>query len=374
MDGAQGDLEQQLVRPQTVRAVNRTGDVARAARPGHTSAERPRPDGGIRAASSCSTGSADSPTAAANTSSTSSSGGARCRRPRGRTSSRSRHFGFAASELGPGFTWSREQPRQPADAVAERSGQRSARRSRCSFATTRPAAFWSATPLPAGDGLPYTVRHGAGIHRLRARARRHRVGADPFVPPDDAGQGVHADAAQYLGPRRDVCRSRSTSIGCSARTARAPQLHVVTDREPATGAVTAHERVPPGVRGPRGVPRSLSAASAHRHRRSHGVHRPQRLAAIAGGARRRRAVGPRRARRSIRAARCRSRSTLDASSEHALVGLLGEARDVAGVARAGRALSRGLVPPTRPCSRRAAFWNDLLGTVQVQDARSRRWT
>ena len=95
----------------------------------------------------------------------------------------------------------------------------------------------------------------------------------------------HARAAQHVRPRRAGCPSRSTSSGCSARTARAPQLHVVTAVEPATGAVVGAQRLPPGVRRARGVPRSLARAERTHHRRPHGVHRPQRLAALAGGAR-----------------------------------------------------------------------------------------
>ena len=363
MDGAQGNLEQQLVRPQTVRAVNRR----RRRRGEHAPRTRERPNGPRRQrhrhGSRRSTASADSPTDG--------------REYVVHVEQRRRAL--------PPAPWSNvvaqptfrirglgararlhlvgEQPRQPADAVAERSGQRSVRAKSSSSATRRPAGSGrrrrcrraAACPTRSVTAQGYTTYEHArdGIESVLTVSSRRR-----------AGQAVPARAAQYLRPRPHICRSRSTSIGCSARTARRTQLHIVTDREPATGAVTATNAFRDAF-ADRVAFVDLFPGERADHRRPHRVHRPQRLAAIAGGARL--ATGCRIAwgRRSIRAAPCRSRVALDASSEYALVGQLGEARDVAGVRtlverfRADGA-ANAAVQQTR------AFWSDLTGTVQVR--------
>ena len=67
-----------------------------------------------------------------------------------------------------------EQPRQPADAVAQRSGVAIRRARRCSSATRRAGAFWSATPLPAGGGS----RTWSGTARATASTSTRATGID----------------------------------------------------------------------------------------------------------------------------------------------------------------------------------------------------
>jgi cellobiose phosphorylase len=70
-------------------------------------------------------------------------------------------FGFAATESGPGFTWSENSHDNRLtpwrnDPVCDPSGEA------VFIRDEHTGRFWSATPLPAGDGRRYTVRHGQG--------------------------------------------------------------------------------------------------------------------------------------------------------------------------------------------------------------------
>ncbi len=233
----------------------------------------------------------------------------RDRRPRpGPTSSRIRRSASPPPISGTGFTWSENSHDNRLtpwrnDPVSDPPGEAVFIRDDDS------GRFWSATPLPAGGGQPYTVRHGQGYsvyeHARDGIESRLRV----FVAARRAGEGVPARAAEHERRAGGSCRSRSTSSGCSASTA--TRTGHARRHQPRAGDRRAArvERVPRRVRRSRRVPRSLSAASAGTtDRRSHRVHRPQRHAARAGGARTREGCRTAPARRSIRAARCRSSS------------------------------------------------------------------
>jgi cyclic beta-1,2-glucan synthetase len=146
-------------------------------------------------------------------------------------------FGFAATDLGPGFTWSgnshdnRLSPWRN-DPVCDLPGEVLFLRD------DEDGRVWSATPLPAGGGQPYTVRHGQGYstfeHTRNGIASRLRL----FVP-----QGEHVKIFE-LDVRNKSSRARRLSVTLyvewtlgehRSRT----RLHVVTSREPATGAVLA---------------------------------------------------------------------------------------------------------------------------------------
>ena len=283
MDGAQGNLEQQLVRPQTSCSPSRRRRRARHAPADTRAAERPGAAGGIDGLDAFNglggfcrrRPRVRHPRRAATTT--------RCLQPRGRTSSRSRRSDSSASELGLGFTWSGEQPRQPPDAVAERSGPRPAGRSALhSRRRDRPALVGDAAA--GGWRPPYTVRHGAGIHDLRARARRHRVGADAVRRARRAGQAVHADAPQHLRPRRQLSVTLYVEWVLGEDRSRT-QPHIVTDREPATGALVAATTRSATRSRDRVAFVDLHPGDRADHRRPHRVHRPERFAALAGGAR-----------------------------------------------------------------------------------------
>ena len=106
--------------------------------------------------------------------------------------------------------------------------------------------------------------------------------------------------------------------------------------------------------------------SATRHRRSHGVHRPQRHAA-APAALRRAALSDRigAGARSLRR-RPGGASTLEPGEDAKLIGLLGEAADAAAARALVAALPRAAAPSTRRCDEAVAFWDGLLGTLEVK--------
>ena len=248
-------------------------------------------------------------------------------------------FGFAATDLGPGFTWSenshdnrlspwRNDPVSdpPGEAIFLRDDEN--------------GRVWSATPLPSGGGRPYTVRHGQGYSIFEHSRDGIASAVRLFVPTDERVKIFEI----YL--RNDSARTRRLSVTLyvewtlgehRSRT----RLHIVTSREPATGAVLATNafRAPFGERvafmdlhdGSGAAARS--AAGADDDRRPHRVHRPERNTAVARSARTATAVRPRRAGLDPCGA-VQLAVTLEPGEERTLIGQLGEAPDAA-AARAG---------------------------------------
>ena len=150
---------------------------------------------------------------------------------------------------------------------------------------------WSATPLPAGGGQPYTVRHGQGYstfeHTRNDIASRLRL----FVPHGEQRQGFRARRAEQVV-------ARAAAVGDALRRVdarRASLPHPPPRRhQPRAGhrCGPGDERLSGSVRRSRGLRRSarrLAGAEAcrrgaHHHRRSQRVHRAQRLARLTRGA------------------------------------------------------------------------------------------
>jgi cyclic beta-1,2-glucan synthetase len=145
-------------------------------------------------------------------------------------------FGFVASECSPGYTWSRNSHENRLtpwrnDAVSDPPGEAVFLRDE------ETGRFWSATPLPCGDGQPYTVRHGQGYTSFEHQREGLASTLLLFVPPTDSVKifklTLRNDSAQqrrctvtlYVEWVLGENRSRS-------------QLHVVTSRDD-TGAVLA---------------------------------------------------------------------------------------------------------------------------------------
>ena len=276
-------------------------------------------------------------------------------------------FGFAATDIGTGFTWSENSHDNRLtpwrnDPVSDPPGEAMFIRDDDS------GRFWSATPLPAGGGQPYTVRHGQGYTHLRARPRRHRLAAARCSSPRaEHREGVPARPAEHVEPDAAASRSRSTWSGSSAIAASAP----ASTSSPAASRRPARcsPRTPSAsVRGSHRVPRSLRRRAPDAHGGSHRVHRPQRLA------RRRRPRSSREdsriapAPRSIPAARSKSRSRSSRAQEHTVVGLLGEAADAAQRV-VDRPRSRAPQGVDDAFTDVARFWDGLLGTIAGHDAR-----
>jgi cyclic beta-1,2-glucan synthetase len=288
-------------------------------------------------------------------------------------------FGFAATDLGPGFTWSenshdnrlspwRNDPvcDPPGEAVFLRDDE--------------DGRVWSATPLPAGGGQPYTVRHGQGYslfeHNRNDIASRLRV----FVPA-----GEHVKIFE-IGVRNASSRTRRLSVTLyvewtlgehRSRT----RLHVVTTREPATGAVLATNafREPFGDRvafvdlhdGSTAIPQSAargpqSAAMAERSvtgDRSEFIGRNGSLGSPAALSRVR--LSDRTGAGLDPCGAVQLTFTLKPGEERTFIGQLGEAVDEA----AARATLQKFRPPdvaAAAAGEAITLWNGVLETIQVK--------
>jgi cellobiose phosphorylase len=145
-------------------------------------------------------------------------------------------FGFVATECSPGYTWSRNSHENRLtpwrnDPVSDPPGEAVFLRDEDT------GRFWSATPLPAGGGRPYTVRHGQG-----------------YTSFDHVRDGVSSSLLLFVPPAEPVKVFRLTLRNDSARRRRLTvtlyvewvlgehrsrsQLHVVTSRDE-TGTVLA---------------------------------------------------------------------------------------------------------------------------------------
>jgi cyclic beta-1,2-glucan synthetase len=146
-------------------------------------------------------------------------------------------FGFVATELGPGFTWSensrmnRLTPWQN-DPVCDCSGEA------MYLCDQDTGQIWSATPLPTGDGRPFTIRHGQGFTAYEHTRDEIDSNLRLFVPSRESVKIFQ------LAVRNGSRRVRRLSITLYVDWALGEdrtrsRLHVVTSVEPATGALVA---------------------------------------------------------------------------------------------------------------------------------------
>ena len=266
----------------------------------------------------------------------------------------------------------REQPRQPADAVAQRPGHATRPARRCSSATKRPGASGRRRRCPpvAGSRTPSGTARATPYTSTRATAWRRTLLL--FVPPTTRSRSSGSRSATRPTARGScsvtlyvewVLGENRSRIGhCMSSPA------ATADRRPA-----GPQRIPPGVCRARGLSRSDDPGdrTRTRHRRSDRVHRPERDAARSRprcGARF--AVGPHRRRRWIPAGPFKSRSTLDAGQNATLVGLLGDAPDDA----AARELICNATATRQPSTRRCSARRHVLGRPAGDDRSSGRRT
>ena len=156
-------------------------------------------------------------------------------------------FGFACTESGPGYTWagnSHDNRLTPwrNDPVSDEPGEAVFIRDEDS------GAFWSATPLPAGQGAPYTTRHGQGYSIYEHTHGDIVSELTLFVPRGDDVKVFQLTVRNTgTAPRRlSVTLYTEWVLGENRdRTA----LHVVTALEPITGAVLATNRFRPAFPG-----------------------------------------------------------------------------------------------------------------------------
>jgi cellobiose phosphorylase len=146
-------------------------------------------------------------------------------------------FGFAATDLGLGFTWSenshdnRLSPWRN-DPVCDPPGEAIFLRD------DESGGLWSVTPLPAGGGQPYTVRHGQG-YSIFEHSRDDIASALRLSVPRDERVKLFELRVRNSSPRtRRLSATLYVEWTLGEHRART-RLHVVTGREPATGAVLA---------------------------------------------------------------------------------------------------------------------------------------
>ena len=368
MDGAQGSLEQQLVRPQTLVPVNRRRAPTRCATRRRAAAEPtsraaagtdPRLDAFNGTRRICRR-------RAASTSSTSNSGdGALPPAPWSNVVAQPA-FGFARRSSGLGFTWSENSH-------------------------DNRLTPWRNDPVRDPPGEVVFIRDEESRPRVVGHAAAGRAAACPTrsVTARATRPTSTPATASNRGSRcssRRTRRSSCSSSRCATRPA-APAACRVTlyvewvlgENRARTAAARRHrpragdgrcrgdERLSRRVRRPRGVRRSLSGRAdgspAIGPSSSAGTARCSSPAALGGDGAVRIASG----RRSIRAARCRSRSTLDAvAGTHRRRTARRSARR-RGSPRARRTVSRRAARPRQPRSRRAALLERAApDTVQVQ--------
>jgi cyclic beta-1,2-glucan synthetase len=272
-------------------------------------------------------------------------------------------FGFAASDLGPGFTWSENSHDNRLtpwrnDPICDPPGEA------IYIRDEETGRFWSATPLPAGGGLPYTVRHGQGYSvyehtrdDLESRLRLFVAAAEPLK-------------VFQLTLRNTSKRRRSVTVTLyvewvlgehRGRTS----LHVVTSPEPATGALLAANAFREAFADRIGFldlyagdgERTLTGDRTEFIGRNGSLASPAALERAHLSGRTGAALDP--------CGAIQVSVTLGPSEERTVIGLLGEAADAASVSSLVRR-SRAPQGITAAFEDVRSFWNHLLGTVQVK--------
>jgi cyclic beta-1,2-glucan synthetase len=146
-------------------------------------------------------------------------------------------FGFAATEGSPGYTWSRNSHDNRLtpwrnDPVSDPPGEA------IFIRDEETGQYWSATPLPAGGSQPYTVRHSQGYstfeHARNGLASTLRL----FVPPTDEVKVFHLTLRNDSAARRRYTVTLYVEWVLGENRSRS-QLHVVTSRDQQTGSLFA---------------------------------------------------------------------------------------------------------------------------------------
>jgi cyclic beta-1,2-glucan synthetase len=270
-------------------------------------------------------------------------------------------FGFVASDCGPGCTWSvnshdnRLSPWNN-DPVSDPPGE-------AMFVRDEDTGrFWSATPLPSGHGGRYLVRHGAGYSAYEHR--RHAVTSTLllYVPTTDQVKVFHLTLQNNSKRRRRVTVTLYVEWVLGENQSRS-HLHVVTSRDPVTGAVLAHNAFREDF-GPRvafldlhpGTERTVTGDRGEFLGRNGRLREP--------AAMRRRSLSDRTGAALDPCGAVQVSVLLEADQTKIVVGLLGDAADEAG---ARTLVQRYREPATADAALRGAraFWDELLGALTV---------
>ena len=273
-------------------------------------------------------------------------------------------FGFACSDSGTGYTWSgnshdnRLTPWRN-DPVADPPGEV------LFIRDEKSGAFWSATPLPAGGGHRYDVRHGHG-YSVYEHARGGIVSElTVFVP---RGEPVKIFRLALHNTAREARRLSLTLYAewvLGENRSRAA-LHVATAEEPATGALTATNRYRQefadriafvDLSGTGTTRRTISGDRTEFIGRNGSLRRPAALGSDDLSNRVGAAHDP--------CGAVRVHLDLPASESRILIGMLGDAsgeEQIADIVTRYRALATvdGALRDAR------AFWDGILGTITVR--------
>jgi len=271
-------------------------------------------------------------------------------------------FGFACTESGPGYTWSENSHDNRLtpwrnDPVSDPPGEAVFIRDEES------GTFWTATPLPAGGGQAYTVRHGHGYTAYEHSRKQLVSNLVLFVPRDEPVKVFRLTLKNTSGRRRrcSVTLYAEWVLGENrSRTA----IHVVTGTEPSTGAVVARnafrqefpERIAFLDLSP-GDARSITGDRTEFIGRNGSLRHPaamgrERLSNRTGAA-----LDP--------CGAIQVQVELAPSEEKVLIGLLGDAPDTTEISRlVGRYRERQAIDDALADVR--GFWDNLLGTLTVR--------
>ncbi|MCA1650560.1 MAG: hypothetical protein LC753_09870, partial [Acidobacteria bacterium] len=270
-------------------------------------------------------------------------------------------FGFACTESGTGYTWSQNSHDNRLtpwrnDPVRDPPGEAIFIRDEVS------GAFWSATALPAGSGLPYTARHGHG-YSVYEHARDNVASELVLFVPREQSVKIFR-----LSLRNTSSRSRRLSVTLYAEWVLGENrsrtgIHVVTDTEPATGAVVARnafrQEFPDRVAflDLQGDARTVTGDRTEFIGRNGSLRRPAALWREGLSNRTGAALDP--------CGAVQVQVDLGPSEERVLVGLLGDAVD-SGEVRELVERFRDLKTVDAALADVRRFWDDVLGTLTVR--------
>jgi cyclic beta-1,2-glucan synthetase len=272
-------------------------------------------------------------------------------------------FGFAASDLGPGFTWSENSHDNRLtpwrnDPVCDPPGEALYIRDEMS------GRFWSATPLPAGGGLAYTVRHGQGYSIYEHAREGIESTVRVFVAAAEPLKVFQLSLRNTSRERRQLTVTLYVEWVLGEHRGRT-SLHVVTRREPATGALLASNAFREAFTD-RIAFLDLYAGEGERTMtgdRTEFIGRNGSLASPAALGRK--GLSDRTGAALDPCGAIQVTVTLGPSEERTVIGLLGEAIDAASVSSLVRR-SRAPQGITAAFEDVRSFWNHLLETVQVK--------
>ena len=136
------------------------------------------------------------------------------------------------------YTWVRELPRIPADALEQRSGAATPAARLFIIRDEQTGQFWSPTPLPARGATPYVIRHGFGYTVFEHT--ENGIASELWIyVAMDAPVKFAVLKLRNVSGRRAGCPSPAIGNGCWAICGTKSLLHVQTEMDLNTGALLA---------------------------------------------------------------------------------------------------------------------------------------